>query len=199
MLVKKGTSGYLGSTSSIYLNWNISVFYCQIDIKLTLLKAEWRWLLFRNNHFYVTSGLADMTSLYIQLRISLLIVVGLSHNLVRVVWVVYDTLWSYKICELHQAKRGLMVILNIFVRYISAFDYYEGFIDFALIPLKIKCYSILQKRWSRMLDISNCDVIYYVIYVICSHYVGKAISPLFAWPSSCDIEGHVDLLGQLHG
>ena len=49
--VEKGTSGYLGSTSSIYLNWNISVFYCQIDIKLILLKAEWRWLLFRNNHF----------------------------------------------------------------------------------------------------------------------------------------------------
>ena len=58
------------------------------------------------------------------------------------------------------------------------------FIDFALISLKIKCYSILQKRRSRMLDISNCDVIYYVIYAICSHYVGKAISPLFAWPSS---------------
>ena len=58
------------------------------------------------------------------------------------------------------------------------------FIDFALIPLEIKCYSILQKLQSRMLDISNCDVIYYIIYVICSHYVGKAISPLFAWPSS---------------
>ena len=35
------------------------------------------------------------------------------------------------------------------------------------------------------MDISNCDVIYYFIYVICSHFVGKAISPLFAWPSSC--------------
>ena len=58
------------------------------------------------------------------------------------------------------------------------------FIDFALIPLKIKCYSILQKRLSCIFDISNYDVIYYVIYVICSHYVGKAISPLFAWPSS---------------
>ena len=63
------------------------------------------------------------------------------------------------------------------------------FIDFALIPLKIKCYSILQKRLSRILDISNCDVIYYVIYVICSHYVGKAISPLFAWPSSVISQG----------
>ena len=58
------------------------------------------------------------------------------------------------------------------------------FIDFTLIHLKIKCYSILQKRLSRMLDISNCDVIYYAIYGIWSHYVGKAISPLFAWPSS---------------
>ena len=35
-----------------------------------------------------------------------------------------------------------------------------------------------------MFDMSNCDVIYYVIYIICSHYVEKAISPLFAWPSS---------------
>ena len=43
--------------------------------------------------------------------------------------------------------------------------------DFALIPLKIKFYSILQKRLSRILYISNCDVIYYVIYVFCSHYV----------------------------
>ena len=59
------------------------------------------------------------------------------------------------------------------------------FIDFALIPLKIKCYSILKKRPNRMLDISNCDVIYFVIYVICSHYFGKAISPLFAWPRLC--------------
>ena len=44
--------------------------------------------------------------------------------------------------ELHQAKRGLMVIKKKIVRYISAFNYYEGiyiFIDFALIPLKIKC------------------------------------------------------------
>ena len=40
VFVEKGNSGYISSTSSIYLNWNISVFYCQIDIKLTLLKAE---------------------------------------------------------------------------------------------------------------------------------------------------------------
>ena len=35
-------------------------------------------------------------------------------------------------------------------------------------------------------DISYCEVIYYVIYVISSHYVSKAISPLFDWPSSYD-------------
>ena len=29
-------------------------------------------------------------------------------------------------CELHQAKRGLMVIFQNFVRYISSFDYYKG-------------------------------------------------------------------------
>ena len=31
----------------------------------------------------------------------------------------------------------------------------------------------LKKRPSRKLDISSCDDIYYVIYVICSHYVEK--------------------------
>ena len=35
-----------------------------------------------------------------------------------------------------------------------------------------------------MFDFSYCDVICYIIYVICSLYVRKAISPLFAWPSS---------------
>ena len=33
-----------------------------------------------------------------------------------------------KIGELHQAKRGLKVILKKFVRYISAFDYYEKYL-----------------------------------------------------------------------
>ena len=88
------------------------------------------------------------------------------------------------IYELHQAKRGLMVILKILWGTFQLSITMKVFIDFLLIPLKIQCYSILQKRLSRMFDISNCDVIYYVIYVICSHYVGKAISPLFAWPSS---------------
>ena len=35
-----------GITSSIYLNWNISVIHYRIDIKLILVKAEWQWLLF---------------------------------------------------------------------------------------------------------------------------------------------------------
>ena len=47
---------------------------------------------------------------------------------------------------------------------------------------------------SRMLEISNCDVIYYVIYVICSHYVRKAISPLFAWASSYDYEIKIQVI-----
>ena len=33
---------------------------------------------------------------------------------------------EFKVNELHQAKRGLMVILKNYVRYISAFDYYKG-------------------------------------------------------------------------
>ena len=40
-----------GITSSIYLNWNISVIYCRFEIKLILVKAEWRWLLFRKRTF----------------------------------------------------------------------------------------------------------------------------------------------------
>ena len=88
---------------------------------------------------------------------------------------------SLKTTKLHQAKRGLMVI---FVRYISAFDYYVGIYWFCAYTFENQMLQYLQKRLSRMLDISNCDVIYYFIYVTCSHYVGKAISPLFAWPTS---------------
>ena len=49
-LLKKGTSGFGGNTSSIYLNWNISVIYYRMQIKL-VLKAEWQWLLFLKNIF----------------------------------------------------------------------------------------------------------------------------------------------------
>ena len=50
--------------------------------------------------FYVTSGLANMTSSNFRLQISLLFFVGLSHNLVRVIWVVHVTMRSYIIsCE----------------------------------------------------------------------------------------------------
>ena len=44
--------------------------------------------------FYVTSGLANMTSLCFQLRISLLLYVGLSHKLVREISIVHITLES---------------------------------------------------------------------------------------------------------
>ena len=47
----KEHSGCRAITSSLYLNWNISVIYCRIEIKLVFVKAEWRWLLFRKKHF----------------------------------------------------------------------------------------------------------------------------------------------------
>ena len=56
---------------------------------------------FLKNIFYVTSGLEDMPSLKFQLRISFLFYVGLSHNLVKEIWVVHITLRSNKIsCEI---------------------------------------------------------------------------------------------------
>ena len=45
MVGEKGTSGYLGITSSIYLNWNISVIHYRIDIKLILVNQN-------DNEFY---------------------------------------------------------------------------------------------------------------------------------------------------
>ena len=95
--LEKRTSGWRDITSSINLNKNISVIYCRIAIKLVLLKAEWSCLLFRKKSFLCHSGLADMTSLNFQLRISLLFFVWWSHNLVRVTWVVHVSLKSYKI------------------------------------------------------------------------------------------------------
>ena len=38
--LKEGTSGFEGIMSSIYLNWNISAIYCQIEIKLVWVKPE---------------------------------------------------------------------------------------------------------------------------------------------------------------
>ena len=50
VVVAKETSGCRGITSSLYLNWNISVIYCRTEINLFLVKAEWWWLLFRKKH-----------------------------------------------------------------------------------------------------------------------------------------------------
>ena len=102
MVVEKGSSGWRGITSSIYLNWNISVINCRFGIKLNSVKEELSWLLVRKKAlFYVTSSLADMTSLKFHLWIFLLFFVRLSHNLVREIWVVHMTLRSYKIpCDL---------------------------------------------------------------------------------------------------
>ena len=101
MVVEKGTSGFRGITSSIYLNWNISIISCQIEIKLVLVKAEWQWLLFLKNIFVRHFRSRRMTSLKFQLRISFLFYVGFSHNLVKEIWVVHMTLRSYKIsCDI---------------------------------------------------------------------------------------------------
>ena len=49
----------------------------------------------------VTSGLVDMTSRKFRLRISFLFYVGLSHRLVKEIWVVHMTLRLYKIsCDI---------------------------------------------------------------------------------------------------
>ena len=77
--------------------------------------------------------------------------------------------------ELVQAKRGLKVILEIVGRGISVNEYYKRFHWFLANTLENKCYGILLKRQRRMFDISYCDVIYYVIYVICTHNIMNAI------------------------
>ena len=96
MVVDNGTSVCQGITSSLYLNWNISVIYCRIEVKFVLVKEEWWWLLFGKNTFYVTCGLANMTALSFQLRISLLLFVGLNHKLVSEIWKVHIILRCLK-------------------------------------------------------------------------------------------------------
>ena len=77
-----------------------------------------------------------------------------------------------------------MVKVKIVERAISVIEYYKSLHWFFAYTLEKKCFSILLKRLRLVFDISYCDVIYYVIFFICSLYVIKAISPLFAWCSS---------------
>ena len=86
--------------------------------------------------------------------------------------------------ELGQAEKGLLVIFEILRRDISVIEYYKSFHWFFAYILENKCNGILLNSLRCMFDISYCDVIYYVIDIIWSHYVWKAINPLFAWPSS---------------
>ena len=51
VVVDKRTSGWRSIMSTIYLNWNITVIYCRIKIKLVSVKAEWWWVLFRKSYF----------------------------------------------------------------------------------------------------------------------------------------------------
>ena len=39
-LLKKGSSGHIGMTSSISLNWHISAIYCRIELKPALAKSD---------------------------------------------------------------------------------------------------------------------------------------------------------------
>ena len=101
VVVDKETSGCHGITSSLYLNWNISVIYCRIERNLFQLRQNDDDFYFVKSTFYVTSGLANMTSLNFQLRISLLLYVGLSHKLVWEILIVHITVRLYKIsCDL---------------------------------------------------------------------------------------------------
>ena len=94
-------SGNLGITSSIFWDWNISVIFCPIDIKLVLVKRKMEM----TKNFYLTSGFADMTSLNFEVRTSFLFYVWLSHTLVRVIWVVHETLRSYRISRGSMASK----------------------------------------------------------------------------------------------
>ena len=102
---ENGTSGYL-VIASLYLNWNISVIHCPIDIKLILVKAESRWLLFRKRTFlrHFGSRIHDVTKFSIA-DISLIFRQIEPKFGQRVV---HLTLRSYKICDLegHLDPRG---------------------------------------------------------------------------------------------
>ena len=77
--------------------------YLMSDRGLTYFSISSMMMTFisQNNTFYVTSGLAKMTSLSFQLLISLLLYARLSLKLVKEIWVVHITLRSYKIsCDL---------------------------------------------------------------------------------------------------
>ena len=71
-------------------------------------------------YFYVTSGLANMTSLCFQLRISLLYV-GLSQNLIREMRIVDITMRSYKISFDLEGHLDILGQLQGKCRFISPF------------------------------------------------------------------------------
>ena len=65
---------------------------CQICFSKRRKMMTFIW----QNTFYVNCGLPNMTSFSFQLRISLLLCVGLSHTLVREIWIVHITLRCVK-------------------------------------------------------------------------------------------------------
>ena len=69
----------------------------------------------------------------------------------------YLKLKYQKIYELHQAKRGLMVILKKIVRYISAFDYYKVIYWFCANTLK-------NKMLQYITETSESHVVYFHLW-----------------------------------
>ena len=68
MVIDTGTPGCRGITSSLYLNWNISVIYCRIEIKIVPVKAEPQNdddFYFVKNTFYFRSNKHDVIKLSI--------------------------------------------------------------------------------------------------------------------------------------
>ena len=109
------------------------------------MKAEWWWLLFRKNTFlcHVRSRRHDVIKVFNCGYRSLLFYVGLSHNLVREIWVVHVSLRSF-----HVTLRLHEIFCDI-----------EGHVDFWG-PLQGQCifflYRLICQFLIESLQILNC-------------------------------------------
>ena len=80
----------------IIFNWYYVIIIFKLVYLRYLLPDRGQTCLSISIMIYFTSGLPNMTSLCFQLRISLLLYVGLSHTLIREISIVHITLRSYK-------------------------------------------------------------------------------------------------------
>ena len=112
VVVDKGTAACRGIRSSLNWNWNtcISVIYCRIEVKLVLVKAKFfKRLLFRKKYFLCHFRSTKHGIIKLEIAdICLWLYVGLSHKLVREIWIVHIIYISYKIsCDLHDLEGHL--------------------------------------------------------------------------------------------